>query len=324
MASHIIIIFAGFVGFSIANYIHHKKSVNEVLACPVRADCETVVQSRFAKFFGIPVEILGMIYYGFIALFYGLVALIPEISVTPVNFFIITVTTAAFLFSVYLTFIQALAIKNWCSWCLVSAALSTIIFITAIFSLPEGLISFLEKTHEVIALIHIMSIAIGVGAATIADIFFFKFLKDLRISQFEADVLKTISEVVWLALGVLVISGLALYLPHSAELLETPKFLVKIIIVAVIIVNGALLNLIVSPKLIHISFGEKHKHEKGELHRLERFALALGAISMISWYSALLLGAISSIALSFIQIFGIYMGLLVVGVIVSQIIERRI
>ena len=324
MASHIIIIFAGFVGFSIANYIRHKKSANEVLACPAKADCETVIQSRFAKFFGVPVEVLGMAYYGFMALFYGLITLIPEISVTPVNFFIITVTTAAFLFSAYLTFIQALAIKNWCSWCLTSAALSTIIFIAAISSLPEGLIPFLEKTHEVITIIHIMSMAIGVGAATIANIFFFKFLRDLRISQFEADVLKTISEVMWLALGILVVSGIALYLPNSVELLEAPEFLVKVIIVAVIIANGALLNLIVSPKLIHISFSEKHEHEEGELHRLKKFALTLGAISIISWYSTLLLGIVSSITFSFVQIFGIYIGLLVVGVIVSQIIERRI
>ena len=128
----------------------------------------------------------------------------------------------------------------------------------------------------------------------------------------------------WLALGILVVSGIALYLPNSIELLETPKFLAKVIIVAVIIANGAFLNMVVSPKLIRISFSEKHEHEEGELHRLKKFAIALGSISIVSWYSTLLLGIASSITLSFVQILGIYIGLLFVGIIVSQTIERRI
>ena len=126
---YVIIIFLGFGGFLIAMYIrHHKKNVQEALICPLKANCDTVIHSDYSKFVGIPVETLGMTYYAFITIGYGLVIIFPLIYVPLVASGLLTATVFAFMFSIYLTLIQAFALKNWCTWCLISAGICVTIF----------------------------------------------------------------------------------------------------------------------------------------------------------------------------------------------------
>ena len=73
MIDVISIIFFAFFGFLLAYYLHHKKVEKaEVFVCPLRGSCSEVIESRYSKFFGVPVELLGMIYYAVIAVGYGL------------------------------------------------------------------------------------------------------------------------------------------------------------------------------------------------------------------------------------------------------------
>lgn len=116
-------------GFSIAWYIRSHKRQTKPLVCPFKSNCEAVIHSDFSRFAGIPVEILGLFYYAAIALTYLTFALRPELKAVPwLTFGSLTLTTAAFLFSLYLTFIQAFTIREWCTWCLFSAGLCLIIF----------------------------------------------------------------------------------------------------------------------------------------------------------------------------------------------------
>ena len=154
-----------------------------------------------------------------------------------------------------------------------------------------------------------------------ADVFFFKFLKDLKISKDESKTLGMVSEVIWFGLALLVISGIGLYLPEMARLNESPKFLVKVIVVGVIIVNGIFLNLKISPQLVKISFGRAHKHKPGELRGQRKLAFALGAISITSWFSAFILGMFRSVPFSFIHLLSIYLIVLGIAVSLSQIAE---
>jgi uncharacterized membrane protein len=183
MIFHIILIFASFAGFLLAFYIHHKKKAQEKMVCPFNYDCDTVIYSEYSKFFGIPVEILGLFYYGLIAISYALFLVFPKISLPIFVFIVFVLTIAAFLFSLYLTFIQAFTLKQWCTWCLISAGICTLIFAIALSASQFGFVSLLERYHELILLGHFLGLALGFGGATIVDIFFFKFLKDFRISQ---------------------------------------------------------------------------------------------------------------------------------------------
>jgi len=127
----IILIILGLTGFSIAAYIRHSKLYTERLTCPIGFDCNTVVESKYAKFLGFPVEILGMFYYGLVAVGY-FISLFIYVSES-FSFIIAALSFIAFIFSVYLTAVQAFVLKQWCSWCLVSAGLSTAIFIITAF-----------------------------------------------------------------------------------------------------------------------------------------------------------------------------------------------
>ena len=135
-AFDVIIIFLAFVGYLIAAYIrHHKKNSKERLVCPLKANCDEVIHSDYSKFLGFSVEILGMSYYGFVAVAYGLFVIFPITTISPIVFIVHSISAVAFLFSIYLTLVQAFAIKNWCTWCLISASISASIFLISFFAL---------------------------------------------------------------------------------------------------------------------------------------------------------------------------------------------
>lgn len=313
-------------GFLIAVYIRSHKETGKTLICPVSNTCDTVIHSDYSRFFGIPVEFLGMAYYGIIAVSYGIFLVRPDFIYPITDFLLLGLSLVALLFSVYLTFIQAFTLRQWCTWCLISASFSAAIFFLALFGSGYGFVELLAEHHEIFLGLHLFGMAIGLGGATISDIMFFRFLKDLRISEFESGVLHTLSQIIWFALAVLVISGLGLYLPEAAELNQSAKFLVKMIVVGVIIINGALLNLLVAPNLVRISFGAPHHHQRGELRHIRKLAFALGGVSVVSWYSAFIFGlglhGLSSAGFGALLL--IYSGLLVVAVAISQVVERNI
>ena len=156
------------------------------------------------------------------------------------------------------------------------------------------------------------------------DVFFMKFLKDYKISQSESNILDTLSQIVWFALGMLILTGIALYIPAASEYLMKTKFVAKLFIVGVITVNGVLLNLLVAPKLVKISFGEESVDHPGELHHLRKMAFAFGGVSIVSWLSVFILGSLRSLPLSVGAILGIYVALVLAAVIGSQIFDHKV
>jgi uncharacterized membrane protein len=320
----VIVLFAAFAGIFLAGYIFHKKRKRERFVCPVGFECQAVVWSEYSTFFGIPLEILGIIYYSAVAVAYGIFLALPSLAPPQLVFGIFLASVFAFLFSIYLTFIQAFALKEWCSWCLASAGLCTVIFAAAVSGSGYNFVELLEHNREFLLGLHVLGMALGLGGATITDVLFFRFLKDFRISEKENEVFRILSQVLWFAILVVILSGIGIFLPDSERLLNSPKFLVKMIVVVVIVVNGAILNILVAPHMVKICFGGEHNHEKGELHHLRRLAYALGAISIISWYSAFILGSLVTSPLPFLPLLGIYVFLLILGVLGSQIMDRLV
>lgn len=317
-----ILSFISLAGFSLARYIYKKKTEKRPLMCPMKTRCEDVVTSDYSKMFGVPLEIFGMWYYGTLSVVYGFFSIFPATHLPLVSFVLVLISLVAFVVSLYLIFVQAFALRAWCTWCLMSAFLSTTIFAISLMTSTADFVSVLIKYKTIVVILHAIAATIGVGAATITDVFFFRFLSDRKISVFEADVLNTLSKVIWCALGLLIITGFGLYIPSTEVLHVSSKFVVKMAGVAVLIINGVALNLVVSPRLMHISFGEMHRHLDGELVRLRRIAFALGAISISSWYMIFILGSVRSIPLPVSSLLPLYCVVLVVAVIVSQVVDR--
>lgn len=130
----IVIAILGFAGFWVAKYIHqHKKADSAPLVCPLKFNCHAVVHSDYSRFLGVPLEIYGMSYYAFIFLAYVYLSFISLLPL-PMISFLIALSFIAFLFSLYLTFVQIFILKEGCFWCFVSAILSIIIFILTFIS----------------------------------------------------------------------------------------------------------------------------------------------------------------------------------------------
>ncbi len=322
MIIYLVTFLLSIIGFSIALFVRNKKRNQHPLVCPLGSHCDSVIYSRYATFLGIDVATLGICYYGLVALLYGAFMVIPIGIPSSIIVGGFLLTMLAVIFSVYLLFIQFFVIKEWCTWCLASAFISISMLVTASISFETVRILFLEY-KTVIVILHALSAALGLGTVIITDISLMRFLSDYKISKGESAVLDMFSQVVWVSLGMLILTGIALFLPMSPTYLASTKFLAKVVIVGVITVNGLLLNLLVAPKLIDIAFGKIT--DPGDKHYfLRKCAFAFGAVSIVSWFAAFIFGMLRSIPLSVGGILLIYVGVIIVAVGLSQVAEYRI
>jgi len=118
------------IGFSISFYIYNKKKKKKKMICPRRSNCDTVIHSDYSRVLGIKVEILGMIYYAFMAAAYLSSFFVPLWSLQT-GMIILGISMSSVLFSIYLVSIQAFIVRQWCIWCLSSAIISLLIFISS-------------------------------------------------------------------------------------------------------------------------------------------------------------------------------------------------
>lgn len=138
-----IAVFALF-GLLIAVYmLLYKLQVIGTVACG-SGSCETVQASPWAVFLGIPVPAWGVAGY-LLILVLAFAGLQPNLVDNKlVSALLLGSATVAFAFSVYLSAVEAFLIHAWCRWCIGSAIVATLIFLSA---LPE--ISALRRKHYV-------------------------------------------------------------------------------------------------------------------------------------------------------------------------------
>ena len=138
----IVIIVAAAVGFYAARLIQNHKKQGTKLVCPLDSNCEAVVHSKYSKFMGVPLETLGLSYYVIVIVGYAIELFIPSILPFIIVQLIVAISIAAFFFSLYLTGLQLFKIKEWCAWCLVSASMCLIIFISSLILYGGSIMSF--------------------------------------------------------------------------------------------------------------------------------------------------------------------------------------
>ena len=320
----LLIIFISFGGFLLAFYIFNKKQTKKPMVCPLNGHCDTVVNSKYSSFLGVDLTVGGMAYYGLVAVVYAVLVVLGDAVPSEVRFFVTGISIGAFFFSLYLTFIQAFVLKSWCTWCLGSAFLTTLIAIMGVFGLPFDLIPLLRDYRSLIIILHALAAGIGVGVTTVTDWSFVKFLKDFRIDQLESKTMAMYSQILWLALGLLIVTGIGLYLPEAETLNQSSKFLLKVTVVGVITVNGLWLNIFVQPRLTKIAFDVLRKNLDSKARVTRRFVFASGAVSVLSWYLTFVLGMVDSIPFSYKTALLFYVAGLFIAVLASGVYEKVI
>lgn len=323
MLDNILLLILSLGGFSLAFFIFKKKQIKKPLICPLRSDCNTVINSKYSKFLGFPVEVLGILYFLFVFLLQ--VFFLLQNSFSPwLSFASLFISLGAFVFSLYLTAVQVFGLRQFCMWCITSAFFSfSIFYITFINTDLNVIANILANYKSIFVIIHVLAAGVGVGSATITDFLFFRFLKDYKITEQEADIINSISQIIWVAIGLLFVSGVGLYLPGAERLNDSAKFMTKIFALSVLVINGVFLNIVVAPKLSKIYFSSDEKNIDIYVRKLRRIAFSLGGISIVSWYFIFILGALRTFTLNFQEFMLIYLGLLFIAIMGGNIFERN-
>ena len=129
LALQYLVVFFAACGLAISLYIFIAVESKKTLVCPIGTKCNDVVQSKYAKTFGVSNAIAGIIYYGFTAVTYLAFSLQPALLQVPYWQVVASLATVgALLFSIYLIYIQGVVLKSWCFWCVSSAICTTVIF----------------------------------------------------------------------------------------------------------------------------------------------------------------------------------------------------
>lgn len=174
--------------------------------------------------------------------------------------------------------------------------------------------------HTSYIIFHLLGVVLGAGGAFMSDVMFFSSIKDGQISATEVSFLKLASRVVWVGVIILIISGLFIFFEDTGKYLSSSKFLAKMTIVGVIVINGIIFH------ISHIPF--LHRHINLQLSLSKEFKdkmsslMISGVISIVSWLSALVLGAFKSVPYSYLTIMGAYLAILVIGITLSFLFKR--
>ncbi|HRN96469.1 MAG TPA: hypothetical protein PLD54_03420 [Candidatus Levybacteria bacterium] len=145
--------------------------------------------------------------------------------------------------------------------------------------------------HHLLLLGHLVGIALGVGGATISDIFFFRSLRDGVISKDEFATFQLLSKIVMTGFALLFISGFGFVVLHVVNTGSfaglAGKVIAKAVIVLIILINSQVLHHKVMP-LLKNNIGNTIQPI---LEKHSVLILTSGAISGVSWYTTLLLGS---------------------------------
>lgn len=165
--------------------------------------------------------------------------------------------------------------------------------------------------YSIFTIFHLLGVVVGMGGAIVSDFIFFSSIRDQKISSTEMRFLKLGSRIVWLGLVLIVVSGIFLFETDPARYLNSSKFIAKMVIVFVVIINGIIFHFIHIPRLCrHVG---AHFPSSDEFSRKAPLLLVSGVVSVISWLSTLFLGSLRSLPFSALEILGVYFILLLLA-----------
>lgn len=164
-------------------------------------------------------------------------------------------------------------------------------------------------------IIHLIGLALGVGGTSTLDVILLVAVRSRRVSYDLVHLLHAASRVVIGAMPLLLVSGLAFIAEGVAP---TAKFWAKMVVVAIACANGAIVHRWLFPRVAAAARSGNGGLRLGP--RDGRFAASAAAVSAVSWYSALMLGALRGPTLPFAGILALYLGVLLIAVGVASVV----
>lgn len=114
--------FLGFVDSAYLTITHYQ---NIIPPCSIVTGCETVLNSSFSEFLGIPVALFGSIYFAVLTIF---LILMMQKNLKNGRKILLIFTSFGALGAIYFLSVQAFVIKAFCQYCLVADLTALAIF----------------------------------------------------------------------------------------------------------------------------------------------------------------------------------------------------
>ncbi|MFY8096029.1 MAG: hypothetical protein ACOVN0_21340 [Niveispirillum sp.] len=139
--------------------------------------------------------------------------------------------------------------------------------------------------------LHFVGLVLGLGSATLLDVFLFRSRRQ-PVTAGLAELAETAGSLVSAGLAVLWATGLGFLFYYAAfdpPRLENPKVWAKVAIVLVLSINGIFIHAVALPQL-RASVGRVFLSSLSPVR--QHLFLSIGMVSAVSWYGAMLLGAV--------------------------------
>ncbi len=116
------------LGFFDSVYLTIQHYTQFALPCTITHGCDIVTKSEYSSIMGVPVALLGAIYY--LTIFLAAYIII-ETKKTEYLRFIAIATPLGFLFSAWFVYLQLFVLHAICQYCMLSAITSTTMFVVS-------------------------------------------------------------------------------------------------------------------------------------------------------------------------------------------------
>lgn len=128
------------VGFCISLYsLLHNQGFASGEFCTISdsVNCDVVNKGPYSQIAGVPVSLIGVIGYLFLAIASGMK--LKDNFDRSLSRFLLLSSCAGFLFSLYLTSVEAFVLHSWCMLCVVSQIfILTILILSILISIGES------------------------------------------------------------------------------------------------------------------------------------------------------------------------------------------
>lgn len=172
--------------------------------------------------------------------------------------------------------------------------------------------------YSIFIVLHIVGVAIAIGSATIVDYLHLVGLRRSYIEKSMAGIYPYMSRMINMALIIIYFSGISLVLLNP-DLISNPLFLTKIALVIVVTINGLYLQRSVAPHLEKCVLNGTKYCTSSVLYS----SAIAGSVSIVTWYSILILSLTKSIGYTPVQFLTGYFVVLALAIIIAYTIERK-
>jgi len=129
------ILILAFCGLADAAYLAQHVASGAPVICNVQglSDCNTVIESQYSRFLGIPLADIGVFFYGVLFIFAAVELVLSDWVLRRV---LQILSVVGILASLYFIWLQAFVIGAFCEYCLTSALITLLVLFFASFIEP--------------------------------------------------------------------------------------------------------------------------------------------------------------------------------------------